>query len=135
MDPLALANKVYIPSFSIGVATLQHVNSCGAQGALRGPADRSVSRSYQPFDPMHMNIFVSRLSPAVTDLHLELLFGYFGTVERATVVRDRGTGASKLFGFVEMPDATAAREAISKLNGAPLEGAKLVVKVAEDRPE
>lgn len=81
-----------------------------------------------------MNIFVSRLSPAVTDLHLELLFGYFGTVEKVTVVRDRETGASKQFGFVEMPDVSAAREAINKLNGAPLEGSKLVVKEAQDRP-
>lgn len=80
-----------------------------------------------------MNIFVSRLSHEVTELHLELLFGHFGTVEKVTVVRDRETGMSRNFGFVEMPDPSAAREAIDKLNGAALEGSKLVVKPAEDR--
>jgi len=82
---------------------------------------------------MHMNIFVGRLGQAVTELHLELLFGHFGTVEKVTVVRDRETGASKQFGFVRMQDAAAARMAIEKLNGAPLEGSKLVVREAEDR--
>jgi RNA recognition motif-containing protein len=81
-----------------------------------------------------MNIFVSRLSQAVTELHLELLFGHFGTVEKAKIIRDPSTGESRQFGFVEMQDSSAAREAINKLNGAPLEGSKLVVKEAEDRP-
>ena len=81
-----------------------------------------------------MNIFVSRSSPAVTDHHLELLFGYFGTMEKVTVVRDRETGASRQFGSVEMPNDPGAREAINKLNGAPLEGSKLVVKEAQHRP-
>ncbi|MEX1132513.1 MAG: RNA-binding protein [Flavobacteriales bacterium] len=80
-----------------------------------------------------MNIFVSRLSHEVTELHLELLFGHFGDVEKVTVVRDRETGMSRNFGFVEMPNASAAREAIDKLNGAPLEGSKLVVKAAQER--
>lgn len=86
-------------------------------------------------NPLHMNIFVSRLSHAVTELHLELLFGHFGNVERVTVVRDKATGMSRQFGFVEMEDDRAAREAISKLNGAPLEGERLMVKPAQnDRP-
>ena len=81
-----------------------------------------------------MNIFVSRSSPAVTDLHLELLFGYFGTMEKVTVVRDRETGASRQFGSVEMLNVSDAREAIHKLNSTPFEGSKLVVKEAEDCP-
>ncbi len=80
-----------------------------------------------------MNIYVSRLGNAVTELHLELLFGHFGNVERATVVRDRETGESRNFGFVRMEDTRAAEEAIRKLNGVPLEGSKLVVKEAETR--
>lgn len=90
-----------------------------------------ASHSYQPFNPLHMNIFVGRLSHAITELHLELLFGHFGQVDRATVVMDRSTGASKQFGFVEMHDPKAAQEAINKLNGAELEGARLVVKPAD----
>ncbi|MCB0764070.1 MAG: RNA-binding protein [Flavobacteriales bacterium] len=78
-----------------------------------------------------MNIFVSRLSHAVTELHLELLFGHFGTVERATIIKDKVTGESRNFGFVEMEDRTAARTAIDKLNGAELEGSRMVVKPAD----
>lgn len=80
-----------------------------------------------------MNIFVSRLSHSVTALHLELLFGHFGSVTRAQVIYDRGTGASKQFGFVEMPNESEAQVAIAKLDGAPLEGSKIVVKQARDR--
>ncbi|MBL0126059.1 MAG: RNA-binding protein [Flavobacteriales bacterium] len=75
-----------------------------------------------------MNIFVGHLNNAITELHLELLFGHFGEVERATVIRDRVTGDTKKFGFVEMEDSNAAHLAISKLNGAQLEGARLLVK-------
>lgn len=103
-------------------------------GPFLGPAFGSASFTYHLSNPLHMNIFVSRLSHDVTELHLELLFGHFGDVEKVTVVRDRETGMSRNFGFVEMPNASAAREAIDKLNGAPLEGSKLVVKPAEDRP-
>ena len=78
-----------------------------------------------------MNIFVSHLSHAVTDLHLQLLFGHFGAVERATVVKDRETGLSRKFGFVKMEHSSEAMVAIDKLNGAPLEGSRLVVKIAD----
>ena len=82
-----------------------------------------------------MNIFVGHLDHSVTDLHLQLLFGHFGEVDRATVVKDHITGTSRKFGFVEMHDPAAARLAIRKLNGAPLEGSRLLVKPANsDRP-
>ncbi len=80
-----------------------------------------------------MNIFVARLSNAVTDLHLELLFGHFGTVKKAQVIYDRETGLSKQFGFVEMANATEAQVAIAKLDGAALEGSRIIVKQARDR--
>ncbi len=80
-----------------------------------------------------MKIFVGRLSPAVTDLHLELLFGHFGEVENATVIYDKATGGSKQFGFVEMKYAREAVKAIDKLNGAPLEGSNIVVNEARER--
>ena len=80
-----------------------------------------------------MNIFVAGLSHSVTDLHLELLFGHFGTVNRAQVIYDRGTGESKQFGFVEMPNDTEAQVAIAKLDGAPLEGKRITVKQARGK--
>ncbi|MCB0771105.1 MAG: RNA-binding protein [Flavobacteriales bacterium] len=80
-----------------------------------------------------MNIYVGRLNDAITSFHLELLFGHFGEVERVNMIRDRETGGSRHFGFVEMKDPMAAQEAISKLVGARLEGAQLLVKPARDR--
>ncbi len=77
-----------------------------------------------------MKIFVGRLSPAVTDLHLELLFGYFGEVNSANVVKDRQTGSSRQFGFVDMKYEKEAAKAIRELDGAPLEGSKIVVNEA-----
>ena len=77
-----------------------------------------------------MNIFVGRLNHSITHLHLELLFGHFGEVERVNLIRDRETGQPKRFGFVQMKDAHAAQVAISQLDGARLEGAQLLVKPA-----
>ncbi len=78
-----------------------------------------------------MNIYVGRLNHAITELHLELLFGHFGEVEKAQVVVDRVTGEPRGFGFVEMKDARAADQAIKKLDGAKLEGTTLVVRPAD----
>ncbi|MCB9184999.1 MAG: RNA-binding protein [Flavobacteriales bacterium] len=77
-----------------------------------------------------MNIYVGRLTHSITELHLELLFGHFGEVKRAEVVTDRVTGESRGFGFVEMSDDRSAAKAIDKLDGAKLEGARLLVKPA-----
>lgn len=77
-----------------------------------------------------MNIFVGRLNHAITDLHLELLFGHFGEVERANLVTDRFTGEPRGFAFVEMKDERSATKAIDKLDGVKLEGTTLVVRPA-----
>ena len=113
--------------------TLQNFILRDALGALLMVRPVVSVTFYSPSNPLHMNIFVSRLSHDVTELHLELLFGHFGTVDRAKIIRDMITGESRQFGFVEMQDPKAAREAINKLHGAPLEGSKLVVKEAEER--
>jgi RNA recognition motif-containing protein len=80
-----------------------------------------------------MNIFVAKLSSATTEEDLREVFGRFGEVARARVVTDRDTGESKGFGFVEMREAEAAKEAIETLNGFSLNGRSMVVKEAEDR--
>jgi hypothetical protein len=80
-----------------------------------------------------MNIFVGRLNHSITPLHLELLFGHFGEVERVNLIKDRETGEFRKFGFVQMKDAHDAQIAISKLDGARLEGASILVKPANER--
>ena len=80
-----------------------------------------------------MNIFVAKLSFDTTDRDLEDTFAEFGTVDSARVITDKFTGRSKGFGFVEMPDEDAARNAIQDLDGTLLDGRNIVVKEADDR--
>lgn len=79
------------------------------------------------------NIFVGNLSYDTTNTDLETAFGAFGTVERASVVRDRDSGQSRGFGFVEMSNANEATQAMSVLNGQDLNGRTLNVNEARPR--
>jgi len=79
------------------------------------------------------NIFVGNLSYDTNDSDLLAAFGAFGTVEKATVVRDRDSGQSRGFGFVEMTNATEANQAIAALNGQDLNGRTLNVNEARPR--
>lgn len=80
-----------------------------------------------------MNIYVSNLDFNVQDEDLRDFFTPFGEVTSAKVINDRETGRSRGFGFVEMPDDTAARKAIQELDQATVEGK--VIKVSEARPK
>lgn len=79
-----------------------------------------------------MNIYVGNLSYGVTEDQLRAAFVKFGNVSRVNLIIDRETGRSKGFGFVEMPDDSAAEAAIKSLNGADLDGRSM--KVSEARP-
>jgi len=81
-----------------------------------------------------MKIFVAGLPYDLDDAELEEIFEKFGTVLSAKVAMDRDTGKSKGFGFVEMPVAEEAKDAIESLNDISLGKKPLVVKAAEDRP-
>lgn len=81
------------------------------------------------------NIFVGNLSYQTTDGDLAEAFGAFGTVERASVVRDRDSGQSRGFGFVEMTNGSEATRAMSALNGQELNGRPLTVNEARAREQ
>lgn len=81
------------------------------------------------------NIFVGNLSYQTTDDDLAAAFGAFGTVERATVVRDRDSGQSRGFGFIEMTNSSEATQAMSALNGQDLNGRTLNVNEARAREQ
>lgn len=81
-----------------------------------------------------MKIFVAGLPYDLDDAELEEIFEKFGTVMSAKVAMDRDTGKSKGFGFVEMPVAEEAKDAIESLNDISLGKKPLVVKAAEERP-
>ena len=81
-----------------------------------------------------MKLFVAKLNRDVQDEHLVEAFSAFGEVAYARVITDRDTGQSKCFGFVQMREESAGRDAIEAMNGAELMGFRMVVKEAEERP-
>jgi len=81
-----------------------------------------------------MNIYVGNLSHDVTDEDLRQEFETFGQVESATVIKDKFSGESRGFGFVEMPSKEEASAAISGLEERELKGRKINVNEAKPRP-
>lgn len=80
-----------------------------------------------------MNLFVAGLPYDLDDAELLEFFEKFGEVKSAKVAIDKETGKSRGFGFVEMPNAEEAKEAIEGLNDISLGKKPLVVKAAEER--
>ncbi len=80
-----------------------------------------------------MNIFVARLNFKTRSEELQAAFAKFGEVSSAKIVKDRDTGRSKGFGFVEMPNDESARQAIAALNETELDGRTIVVKPANPK--
>jgi RNA recognition motif-containing protein len=81
-----------------------------------------------------MNIFVAKLNFKTRKEELETAFSKFGEVSSAKIVRDKDTGRSKGFGFVEMPNDSEGLAAIEGLNEKELDGRVIVVKPANPKP-
>lgn len=79
-----------------------------------------------------MKLYVGNLSPSTTEETLRQAFGSHGEVSSVNIVKDKYTGESRGFGFVEMFTKAEAQAAISSLNGTELDGRTL--KVNEARP-
>lgn len=75
-----------------------------------------------------MNIFVARLNFKTRPEDLEKAFAQYGQVASAKIVKDRDTGRSKGYGFVEMPNDEDANKAIAALNEQEFDGRTIVVK-------
>ncbi len=82
-----------------------------------------------------MNIYVGNLSWTMTDDDLNNLFSQYGAVTSAKVLKDKVSGRSKGFGFVEMDDNDAANAAIAALNDFEVQGRKLKVNESQPKPE
>lgn len=82
---------------------------------------------------MNKRLFVAGLPFSTTDEELNNLFQGAGNVASAVVIKDRDTGRSKGFGFVEMETEEEAGSAISKFNDSEYGGRKLIV--SEARPK
>jgi RNA recognition motif-containing protein len=81
------------------------------------------------------NIYVGNLSFRTTEMDLEAAFSAYGSVDKTTIVKERETGRSRGFGFVEMPNAEEAQRAIAGMNGKDLGGRALQVNEARPREE
>ena len=68
-----------------------------------------------------MNIYVGNLTYDVTACELKAVFSEFGEVSSAKVIKDKRSGVSKGFGFVEMPNGSEANEAIKALDDSPMQ--------------
>lgn len=82
-----------------------------------------------------MNIYVGNLSYSVTEDDLREAFSAFGEVDSVNIIKDKFSGQSKGFGFVEMPTREQAEAAIAGVNGKDLKGRALNVNEARPRTE
>ena len=83
---------------------------------------------------MAQKIYVGNMNYATTEETLKDLFSQYGEVVSATIIKDKFTEQSKGFGFVEMTEEEAANTAIATLNGKELDGRRIRVNVAEEKP-
>jgi RNA recognition motif-containing protein len=81
-----------------------------------------------------MNIYVGNLSHDVSGENLRHAFEAFGQVSSAKILKDKQTGQSRGFGFVQMPDRAEGQAAVKNLNGKELLGRRMNVNEAGLRP-
>ena len=84
---------------------------------------------------MDARIYVGNLNKSTTQDEINTLFAQAGTVTSVDLVKDKGTGASKGFAFVSMPEQAEAEKAISMFNAYSLADNELKVNVAKPRVE
>ncbi|MDD5167645.1 MAG: RNA-binding protein [Syntrophales bacterium] len=84
---------------------------------------------------MNKNLYVGNLSPNVTEEDLRHNFSEVGTVVSAVVIKDKFTGLSKGFGFVEMETEEGAREATKRFHGGQLDGYSITVNEARPKKD
>ncbi len=82
-----------------------------------------------------MNIYVGNLSPEVTEDELRELFTAFGQVASVNIIKDRYSGQSRGFAFVEMPKVSEGQAAVAGLKGKTLRDRILNVSEARPRSE
>ena len=82
-----------------------------------------------------MNIYVGNLSYEITDDEVRDIFSPHGEISSVSIIKDKYSGQSKGFGFVEMPNQAEAEEAIKTLNESDLKGRNIKVNQAKPKEE
>ncbi len=107
---------------------------------MLGPRQNFYDRSEEPVDlrkkeNMEQKLYVGNLSYATTEDELRTLFSQAGTVVSVDLIKDRATGNSKGFAFVQMSSQAEAESAISMFNGHDYGERQIRVSVARPREE
>jgi RNA recognition motif-containing protein len=84
---------------------------------------------------MDVKLYVGNLSYSTTEDDLRALFAQAGTVASVAIIKDRDTGQSKGFGFVEMGTQAEAQKAVSQFNGQSLKDRALTVNIARPKED
>ena len=84
---------------------------------------------------MEAKLYVGNLPYNTADADLQTMFSQAGTVKSAQVIKDRESGRSKGFAFVEMSTSDEANAAINMFNGKDFNGRPLTVNLARPREE
>ena len=84
---------------------------------------------------MESKLYVGNLPYSATEDELSSIFAQAGTVTSVAIIKDRETGRSKGFAFIEMSNSDEAQKAISMLNGRDMGGRDLRVSIARPREE
>jgi RNA recognition motif-containing protein len=117
---------------------------CACQGNLHGPSSHTDAEGRVewrgsglslPYRGARMQIYVGNLPSELTDTELRTMFEAFGKVRAASIGREKKTGASEGYGFVEMPVKSEARAAIDGLRGKEVQGKTLRVKALKPGDE
>ena len=80
-----------------------------------------------------MNIYIGNLNYCVKEADLQQVMEDSDLVESVKIIKDRETGKSKGFAFIEMNNDAQAKQAIEELNGSEFEGRTMIVKEARPR--
>lgn len=78
-----------------------------------------------------MNLFVAKLNSSTSTKDLQKLFSHYGLVTTVKVIFDHGTGRSKCYGFIEMPNNHEAHEALKELDNTFFQENLITVKEAQ----
>jgi len=84
---------------------------------------------------MNKKLYIGNLSQGVSEEDLRVNFSSVGDVQSVSIIKDKFTGVSKGFGFVEMATTEGAEEAIKKFNGGELDGKTIVVNEARPKKD
>lgn len=108
---------------------MKHEYPLGA--GIAGLSGEKTDMTMQSERYLLMNIYIGNLSFNTTEDTLKTLFGEFGELESVKVIKDRFSGRSKGYGFIEMPSNSEADQAIKALNGNRIDGSHIKVKPAD----